>query len=87
MFSTDFSISGTKDVRGRISVDRAALGRVLEATNKALDRARDVVTARLDGGELDRAVELALREVVPPTHGSSSTAAPASSGSTPVPSP
>lgn len=67
--------------------DRAALGRVLEATNKALDRARDVVTARLDGGELDRAVELALREVVPPTPGSSSTVAPASSDSIPARSP
>jgi translation elongation factor EF-G len=64
--------------------DRAALGRVLEATNLALDRARDAVAARLEGtlagGELDRVVEAALREVTP---GNSSNSAPASSGSTP----
>jgi len=62
--------------------DRAALGRVLEATNTALDRARDVVAARLEGtlagGELDRMVE----EAIGATPGDSSTSAPASSGST-----
>ena len=40
--------------------DRANLQRVLEATWTAMDRARDVVEARLTSGELDRVVEQAL---------------------------
>jgi len=40
--------------------DRANLQRVLEATWTAIDRARDVVEARLTSGELDRVVEQAL---------------------------
>ncbi|HPD31730.1 MAG TPA: hypothetical protein PLL20_17195 [Phycisphaerae bacterium] len=40
--------------------DRANLQRVLEATWTAMDRARDVVEARLTNGELDRVVEQAL---------------------------
>jgi len=60
--------------------DRAALGRVLAATRTAMDKARDMVEARLDGGELEKAIDEALA-----TAGNSSTAAPASSGSTPPP--
>jgi len=60
--------------------DRAALGRVLAATRTAMDKARDMVEARLDGGELERAIDLALG-----TGGNSSTAAPASSDATPPP--
>lgn len=59
--------------------DRAALGRVLAATRAAMDKARDLIEARLDGGELDRAIDGALEAE---THGASSTAAPAFSGST-----
>jgi hypothetical protein len=63
--------------------DRAALGRVLAATRTAMDKARDLVEARLDGGELEKAIDEALGGLG--TAGSSSTAAPASSGSTPPP--
>jgi ArsR family metal-binding transcriptional regulator len=51
---------------------------VLAATRIAMDKARDLVEARLDGGELEKAIDEALA-----TAGNSSTAAPASSGSTP----
>lgn len=60
--------------------DRAALGRVLAATRTAMDRARDVVEARLDGGELEKAIDEALA-----MDGISSTAAPASADATPPP--
>ncbi|HOA75208.1 MAG TPA: hypothetical protein PL151_09500 [Phycisphaerae bacterium] len=40
--------------------DRANLQRVLATTFKAMDRARDVIEARIDSGELDRVVEQAL---------------------------
>jgi len=60
--------------------DRAALGRVLAATRTAMEKARDLVEARLDGGELERAIDEALG-----TAGGSSTAAPGSSESTPPP--
>lgn len=62
--------------------DRAALGRVLAATRTAMDRARDLVETRLDDGELEKAIEAALLQETP---GDSSTAAPASSASTPPP--
>ncbi|MGD9692388.1 MAG: hypothetical protein AB7G17_13205 [Phycisphaerales bacterium] len=60
--------------------DRAALGRVLAATRTAMDKARDMVEARLDGGELEKAIDEALA-----TAGNSSTAAPALSDATPPP--
>lgn len=68
--------------------DRRSLGRVLEATRRVMDRARDLVEQRIEGGELDRAIDAALEELPGPravaeTHGSSSGAAPASSASTP----
>ncbi len=40
--------------------DRANLQRVLATTFKAMDRARDVIEARIDSGELDKVVEQAL---------------------------
>jgi len=58
--------------------DRANLQRVLEATWTAMDRARDVVEARLASGELDRVVEQALM-----TATNSSGGAPALSASSP----
>ncbi|MBX3364010.1 MAG: hypothetical protein KF866_04525 [Phycisphaeraceae bacterium] len=58
--------------------DRANLGRVLKATRDVMDKARDMVEARLESGELEKAAEEALQ-----TLGTSSGSAPASSGSTP----
>jgi len=65
--------------------DRAALGRVLAATRTAMDKARDLVEARLDSGELDRAIDesLAEMEMGAERHGASSTTAPESAGSIP----
>lgn len=63
--------------------DRANLGRVLQATKKVMDRARDLVEKKLDSGELDRLADRLLSEGQ--TAGSSSTNAPASSESTPAP--
>ncbi len=60
--------------------DRATLGRVLKTTYAVMDKARDMIDARLDSGELDRVIEQALQ-----TAGSSSGPAPASSASTPDP--
>jgi biotin synthase-related radical SAM superfamily protein len=58
--------------------DRANLGRVLEKTWAVMDRARDVIEARLSDGEIEKAVEQALANV-----GVSSGAAPASPASSP----
>lgn len=62
--------------------DRENLRAVWTAAVKGMDKARDVVTSRIQGGALDqivaRAVEIAT---------SSSTPAPESSGSTPDPTP
>jgi hypothetical protein len=57
---------------------RANLQRVLEATWRVMDRAQDLVTARLDGGELERLMEQALTSA-----NNSSGAAPGSSVSNP----
>jgi len=66
--------------------DRANLGRVLQATRKVMDRARDLVEKKLDSGELDRLADCLLSEGSGgATAGSSSTSAPASSASTPAP--
>lgn len=59
--------------------DRAALGRVLAATRTAMDKARDLVEARLDSGELEKAIDEALEQA---SAGASSTAARASAAST-----
>jgi len=60
--------------------DRANLGRVLQATRKVMDRARDLVEKRLDSGELDRLAERLLQSA-----GASSGSALASSESIPAP--
>ena len=62
--------------------DRANLRRVLETTWRVLDRARDVIEARIAGLNVEQVVEEALATV-----GVSSGAAPVSPASTPAPSP
>ena len=56
--------------------DRKNLGRVLEATNSVMDKARDLVEEKLDSGELERMAEEALASA-----GASSGSAPGSSES------
>jgi len=63
--------------------DRANLGRVLQATRKVMDRARDLVEKKLESGELDRLADRLLSGEA--TAGSSSTIAPVFSASTPAP--
>lgn len=58
--------------------DRAALGRVLDATRHAMEKARDLVEARLESGELERAIDAALKLPGAERDGPSSGAAPAS---------
>lgn len=60
--------------------DRDTLRHVLEATQKGMDRARDLIEARLQSGHLDQAVEHALATAM-----NSSGDAPASSASIPGP--
>jgi len=57
--------------------DRANLGRVLQAMKKVMERARDLVEKKLDGGELDRLTDRLLE-----TAGASSISAPEPSAST-----
>ncbi len=57
--------------------DRANLGRVLQATTKVMERARDLVEKKLDSGELDRLADRLLE-----TAGASSTSALEPSAST-----
>jgi len=57
--------------------DRANLGRVLQATTKVMERARDLVEKKLDSGELDRLADQLLE-----TAGASSISAPEPSAST-----
>lgn len=67
--------------------DRRNLGRVLEATRKVMDKARDLIETRLDSGEIERAMERALAELeepaeaLQPTPSDSSGSAPASPAS------
>ena len=60
--------------------DRKNLGRVLDATKKVMDKARDVIEAKLESGELEKAAEQALAQL-DETQNDSSGNAPASSGS------
>jgi len=62
--------------------DRANLGRVLKATREVMDKARDIVEAKLDSGELEKVAEAALAQAQTGL-GSSSGSAPASPESTP----
>lgn len=64
--------------------DRKNLGRVLEATNRVMERARDLVEQKLDSGELDRIAEEAMANPeaqLPVDAGASSGSPPASSES------
>jgi len=67
--------------------DRANLGRVLQATNRVMDKARDLTEKRIQTltseSELDKLVNRMVPE--PLTSGSSSTSAPEPSASTPGP--
>ena len=70
--------------------DRANLGRVLQATNRVLDKARDLTEKRIQTltseSELDKLVNWMVPPLQePPTPGSSSTSAPESLASTPGP--
>ena len=56
--------------------DRSNLGRVLEATNRVMDKARDMIEQKLDSGELERIAEQSLA-----TAGASFGSAPESSAS------
>lgn len=62
--------------------DRAILGRVIAATNTAMDKARDLIEHRLESGEMERAVDAALAEALR-TPGEPSGSAPESSASSP----
>jgi hypothetical protein len=64
--------------------DRANLGRVLKATREVMDKARDIVEARLKSGELEKVAEAALAQAQAGP-GSSSGSAPESPESTPPP--
>ena len=64
--------------------DRKNLGQVLEATNRVMDRARDLVEQKLSSGELERVADEALAGPAEPplqVAGSSSGTPPASSES------
>ena len=67
--------------------DRANLGRVLQATNRVMEKARDLTEKRIETltseSELDKLVNRMVPE--PLTSGSSSTSAPEPSASTPGP--
>ena len=70
--------------------DRANLGRVLQATNRVMEKARDLTEKRIETltseSELDRLVNRMAPPIPePPTPGSSSTSAPEPSASTPGP--
>ena len=60
--------------------DRANLRKVLEANQRAMDKARDLIEARLESGALDKEVDQMLKKA-----GASSGTAPASSESTQAP--
>lgn len=60
--------------------ERAALSRVVQTMDAAMDRARGVVERRIESGEIDRAIELAMADT---TAGPSSTGSPESSASIP----
>ena len=62
--------------------DRANLQRVLETTWRVMDRARDLVEQKLTSGAIDQQIERALANAT-----ASSGSVPASSDSTPAPSP
>lgn len=58
--------------------ERAALSRVVQTMDAAMDRARTLVERRIESGEIEKAVESAM---APPTAGLSSSDSPESSAS------
>jgi len=66
--------------------DRAALGRVIKATNVGMEKARDLVETKLDSGMLEKAIDQAIEGLAEAeTPGDSSTDAPVSAAATPPP--
>ena len=70
--------------------DRANLGRVLQATNRVLDKARNLTEKRIETLTSESELDRLVNRMVPPlpeplTPGSSSTSAPEPSDSTPGP--
>ena len=70
--------------------DRANLGRVLQATNRVLDKARDLTEKRIQTLTSESELDKLVNRMVPPlqepqTSGSSSTSVPELSASTPGP--
>lgn len=65
--------------------DRKTLGRVIQATQNVMEKARDLVEQKLNNGELEKVVERALAEARAGTPNDSSGSAPASSASTQPP--
>ncbi len=65
--------------------ERAALSRVVQTMDAAMDRARSDVERRLESGEIERTLELAMAvTATSPTDGASSTGSPDSSASIPA---
>ena len=62
--------------------ERAALSRVVQTMDAAMDRARGAVERRIESGEIDRAIEAAMPAAM---DGPSSTGSPVSSASTQAP--
>ncbi|MFO0491132.1 MAG: hypothetical protein ACK51T_01720, partial [bacterium] len=70
--------------------DRANLGRVLQATNRVMDKARDLTEKRIETLTSESELDSLVNRMAPPipeplTPGSSSTSAPEPSASTPGP--
>ena len=65
--------------------DRKTLGRVIQATQNVMEKARDLVEQKLDSGELEKVVEQALAEAQAEMPSDSSGSAPASSALTQPP--
>lgn len=66
--------------------DRANLLAVWKAAQSGMERARDLAAARIQSGALDKAIDKAIGQTLG-TAGISSTTPPASSASTPAPTP
>ena len=62
--------------------ERAALSRVVQTMDAAMDRARTTIERRIESGEIDRAIEAAMPAAM---DGPSSTGSPVSSASTQAP--
>lgn len=67
--------------------ERAALGRVIQAMWKGLDKARDLLEAKLNQGDLEGTVDAAVNRAVQQALSDSSGSVPESPASSPSPSP